>query len=238
MRPLKADEPSNTGQPPKSGAGRLGALICRRRPQEAATSRRKLHAPKPIQNPPHQNLSSSESAFAKFAEGVGFEPTVRLTPHNGFQDLTLNSPDLRRCHSRVQSRHAFGTAGLVRAELPAVRANCRRPARSSGPSEPARRARGWSSLCPAIRAIGATDQHPVLPVTARSASGGRGAQIADSARLAMSSADGLGDISADSGGLRLPRAGPSRTCIKTRSGNRMTRPGEAVVMPACICASW
>jgi hypothetical protein len=49
---------------------------------------------------------------------------------------------------------------------------------------------------------------------------------------------GLEHLSTDSGGLRLLRAGPSRTRIKTRSVNRMTRPGQAVVMPARICASW
>jgi len=43
------------------------------------------------------------------AEGVGFEPTRKLTPPSGFQDLSCNLPDLHRCASQRQSGRVFGT---------------------------------------------------------------------------------------------------------------------------------
>ncbi|HEX2317828.1 MAG TPA: hypothetical protein VHJ18_02485, partial [Streptosporangiaceae bacterium] len=44
------------------------------------------------------------------AEGVGFEPTRTVTSSNGFQDLSVSSPDLRKRHRHRGSGHVFGTA--------------------------------------------------------------------------------------------------------------------------------
>jgi hypothetical protein len=47
--------------------------------------------------------------LCRSAEGVGFEPTRKLTPPSGFQDPSCNPPDLERCGCRGLFGRVFGT---------------------------------------------------------------------------------------------------------------------------------